>query len=392
MSLDLDFDVMVIGGGLVGAASALALHEEGLRVALIEAGPAPVLPNDDSWDSRIYAISPGNARFLSGLGAWDTLAQARIAPIEAMQIWGDDGVAELDFSAYEAGAENLGYIVESRLMQAGLWDRLQAQPEIAVFTRAQCVALRFTTDFAELTLAEGRTLRASLAVGADGGQSWVRQSAGLRVTTSDYRQSGVVANFVTEKPHASVARQWFREDGILAWLPLPGNRMSMVWSTSPDNAQRLLKLSPEALSHEVAEAGGAVLGQLTCITPPAAFPLRLQNAETLVIPRLVLVGDAAHLVHPLAGQGVNLGFHDVIALTKVMRERSKESDVGDYGLLRQYERSRQLDIKAMQSLTDGLHTLFSSQWPMLGPLRNLGMKLTNRQPWLKRFLMTHAMT
>lgn len=386
-----DFDVIVVGGGLVGAAFALAMQGSGLRLALVEAGPMPALPQDASWDSRIYAISPGNVDFLSRLGAWSS-DMTRIAPIEAMRIWGDDGASALDFSAYEAGAETLGYIVESRWMLAGLWQRLQAVAEVSCFTGTRCAALQLHDEAATLRLQDGRALTAQLIVGADGAGSWVRQQAGLRVTTSDYRQSGVVANFQAERAHGNIARQWFREDGILAWLPLPDRRISMVWSTTQANTERLLGLSPEALSKEVAAAGGNLLGDFECLTPAVAFPLRLQNAEAMVTPRLVLMGDAAHLVHPLAGQGVNLGFHDAECLVRVLRERGASPDVGEYTLLRRYERARQMDIKAMQVMTDGLHTLFSSALPGVGALRNWGMQFTNRQQWLKRRLMAHAMT
>ncbi len=386
-----DFDAIVIGGGLVGAACALALRDSGLRLALVEAGPAPALPQDGSWDSRIYAISPGNAAFLSRLGAWQAMEAARVAPIEGMRVWGDDGVAELDFSAYETGVEALGYIVESRLMQAGLWACLQASPDITLLSGTRCAGLALKDDAARLTLADGRMLSARLVVGADGARSWTRTQAGLGVTTQDYRQLGVVANFATERPHGNIARQWFREDGILAWLPLPGNRMSMVWSTTAAQSNRLLAMVPDELASTVAQAGQGALGALQVLTPAAAFPLRLQNAESMVIPRLALAGDAAHLVHPLAGQGVNLGFHDAECLARILRERGPQSDVGDYGLLRRYARARQLDIRAMQTLTDGLHALFGSDLPGVGMLRNVGMRLTNRQQWLKRRLVAHAM-
>lgn len=386
-----DFDVIVVGGGLVGAAAALALHGGGLKLAVVEAAAPPALPRDDGWDSRIYAISPGNANLLASLGAWDTLDQARIAPIEAMHIRGDDGVAQLEFGAYEANVPCLGYIAESRLMQMGLWVRLQQATDIELVCPTRCVGLTWEKDRALLELADGRSLSARLIVGADGGNSWTRTQAGIGVKTSDYRQMGVVANFATALPHRNIARQWFRQDGILAWLPLPGNRMSMVWSTDTVHAQELLAMAPEALCATVAEAGGHVLGALDMITPAAAFPLRLQNAEVVVKPRLALAGDAAHLVHPLAGQGVNLGFHDVACLARVLAERGLQPDVGDYGLLRRYERSRKMDIVAMQAMTHGLHAMFGSDLPGLGRLRNWGMDFTNRQQWLKRRLMAHAM-
>ena len=389
MSLNQSYDVIVVGGGLVGAATALALARNGLKIALVETSPEPSLPQDESWDSRIYAISPGNMRFLDSLGAWKTQALARIAPIEAMRIWGDEH-AELEFSAYEASVPALGYIVESRQLQNALWAQMRISG-IALFCPAQCASLTWEPSCARLVLSDGTTLSAQLIVGADGGNSWVRTQAGVGVSTRDYGQLGVVANFATGVPPRNVARQWFRKDGVLAWLPLPENRMSMVWSTDPVHARKLLAMSPAELCAIVAEAGGDMLGPLSLITSAAAFPLRLQNAEVMVKPRLALVGDAAHLVHPLAGQGVNLGFHDVIGLEEVLNNRNAQADVGDYAVLRRYERSRKMDISAMQITTTGLHALFGSDLPGVGRLRNLGMAFTNRQQWLKRRLMAHAM-
>lgn len=385
-----DFDVIVIGGGLVGAASALALSRIGLRLALVEAGPVPLLPQDESWDARIYAISPGNVRFLASLGAWKHQDVSRVTPIEAMHIWGDAG-AQLEFTADEASVPDLGTIAESRVMQQALWAEVEASSQISRFCPAQCQRLEFFQDRAELALAGGTLLTAKLVVGADGGNSWSRLQAGISTNTYDYAQMGVVANFETTLPPRRIARQWFRHDGILAWLPLPGERMSMVWSTDHAHAKELLAMSPERLCDKVAEAGGRLLGDMKLLTPAAAFPLRLQNAEVMVKPRLALVGDAGHLVHPMAGQGVNLGFHDVVELAQVLQQRGAQRDVGDYTLLRRYERARKFDIAAMQAMTTGLHALFGSDLPGAGKLRNLGMAFTNRQQWLKRRLMAHAM-
>jgi 2-octaprenylphenol hydroxylase len=390
MNMVQEYDVIVIGGGLVGAATALTLSKAGLGVALVEAGAEPALPQDESWDSRIYAISPGNVRFLASLGAWDRQDKSRIAPIEAMHVWGDAG-AKLEFTADEASVPALGYIVESRLLQQALWAQVEQNADIARYSSARCKRLDFSLKCVELTLENGTCLSARLAVGADGGNSWSRTQAGIATNTYDYEQMGVVANFETELPARNIARQWFRQDGILAWLPLPGNRISMVWSTGHAHADELTSMPAESLCDTVSEAGGHLLGDFRLITAPAAFPLRLQNAEVMAKPRLALVGDAGHLVHPLAGQGVNLGFHDAITLAEVLQHRQAEPDVGDYALLRRYERARKLDIASMQVMTTGLHALFGSDLPGIGRLRNMGMAFTNSQQWLKRRLMAHAM-
>lgn len=382
-----EHDVIVVGGGLVGSALSLALVQGGLRPVLVEPAP-PQLPADDSWDSRIYAISPGNAAFLRRLGAWDAMDAGRVAPIHAMRIWGDDGAAEMGFDAYEVGVPELGYIVESRLIQGALWRTLQAQQDIEMVVDSGA-SLELGKMLAHLTLTNGRMLEAPLLVGADGGNSWVRRQSGIGVSTMPYGQLGVVANFETEKPHGNIARQWFLRDGILAWLPLPGNRISIVWSAFEARAQELLKLGPEVFCQAVEHAGYAALGRLTLITPPAAFPLRLQRNDAMVAPRLALVGDAAHLVHPLAGQGVNLGFHDARDLASTVLGRGM-FDLGDQILLRRYERARKTDILAMQAVTSGLQRLFNNHDPVLGWLRNNGLAAVDRIPNLKHQLMAHA--
>lgn len=384
------YDLIIVGAGLVGAACALALRGSGLRVALVEGRAPSALPEDDSWDSRIYAISPGSAQFLADLGVWTALPSSRIQPVEAMHIVGDDGVAHLDFAAYDSGVSELAFIIESRLMQDALWHALEQECEVTLFCPARCDALDVNDERAALTLADGQVLTARLIVGADGAQSWVRQQIGAAARDKDYRQGGVVANFATEQAHRGMARQWFRADGILAYLPLPGNRISIVWSTDPDHSQALLAAAPEAVCAEVAEAGQHALGGLTLLTPPAAFPLHLIQVPSIIGPRVALIGDAAHQVHPLAGQGVNLGFGDARALAETLKARGPR-DCGDALLLRRYERSRREQIIAMQTVTDSLKELFGKQNAALGAIRNLGLSLTNRTGWLKQRLIEHAL-
>lgn len=384
------FDVVIVGGGLVGAAFALAMQGSGLHCAVLEAHPPQALPQDDSWDSRIYAVSPGNVAFLGGLGAWGAMEPSRIAPVHEMRVRGDDNASQLHFSAYEAGMSELAVVLESRLMQSAMWQAMQQQDNVEVICPAECTAIDWLPDHAVLRLKDGSVLRAKLVVGADGAQSWVRSEAGIDAKPRAYRQMGVVANFETERPHRNVALQWFRQDGVLAWLPLPGNRISIVWSVWEDKAQELVALPAQEFVASVAEAGAHALGELRLITPAAAFPLRLLNLQNMVKPRLALIGDAAHNVHPLAGQGVNLGFRDARELAKVLRERGP-FDCGDVHLLRRYERARQEDILAMQLTTDALQKLFNNSNPLLGALRNFGLSFTNRLGWLKNRLVQHAL-
>ncbi len=387
----MDCDVIIVGGGLVGASLALALRSARLRVALIEAHTPRLHPKYDSWDQRIYAISPGSATFLESCGAWQRLDAARISRVEDMRVFGDDTVSELDFSAYETGLRELAFIVEGRALQRALWEALQAEPQVERIVPAHCSALALTAEAAELSLKNGRKLRARLIVGADGAESWVRAQAGFETLLRPYHQSAVVANFTTAQPHRSTAFQWFRRDGVLALLPLPGERVSMVWSTTEAHAAHLLALPPETLAAEVAAASHDALGALQVITPAAVFPLRLQRARQFVAPRVALVGDAAHSVHPLAGQGVNLGFRDARELAQVLAQRGAQNDCGDYHLLRRYERARREDVVATQFTTDTLQRLFNREprgW--LAGARNFGLRLTNRGARLKSLLVRHA--
>ena len=394
MILSMNFDVIIIGGGLVGASLAAALKHSGLSLALVESQPAPRQPVDQAstenkWDSRIYAISPGSRSFLEQSGAWSLLDAGRIAPVEAMRVFGDTG-AELEFSAYQMGVAELACILENRALQQALWQVLEQQENLTLFHPAHCSALQFAAA-ATLSLEDGRTLSTKLIVGADGRDSWVRKQAGISAAPLDYQQHAVVANFSCESPHRGIAYQWFQPDGILALLPLPGNRVSMVWSVSTEQSARLLAMSHDELCAEVAAAARHTLGNLQLITAPAAFPLRLLVLPQIIAPRVVLIGDAAHNMHPLAGQGVNTGFRDARQLAKILAERGAQNDCGDAQLLRRYERKRKEDIYTMQAATYGLKHLFNNDVSLLRAVRNLGLNATNRIIPLKKLLMQHAL-
>ena len=386
------FDVIIVGGGLVGASLALALKPAGLSVAVIEQRPPQPVPDDGSWDSRVYAISPGSAAFLESCGAWQGVPQDRVTRVESMQVCGDDVRSRLDFSAYDAGLRELAFIAENRLLHHALWQCLRRAEHVRVFCPAHCAAVEWNDHGAQLVLEDGTALAAKLTVGADGADSWLRTQAGIGTRPRDYGQLGVVANFAAEHAHRGVAHQWFRRDGILALLPLPDRRVSMVWSTPEPHGRELLALAPAALAERVETASGSALGRLELITPPAVFLLRVQRVESIVKSRIALVGDAAHNVHPLAGQGVNLGFRDARELAAVLLERGAQGDCGDYALLRRYERARKEDIAALQLTTDALQKLFHYDAVWLSRARNLGLRLVNRQPQLKRLLVQQAVS
>jgi ubiquinone biosynthesis UbiH/UbiF/VisC/COQ6 family hydroxylase len=307
-----------------------------------------------------------------------------------MLIYGDREPGRLEFSAYDAGLRELAWTAESRELQSALWDALTESGGATLLAPSRCADLAWQADSARLTLDDGRELAARLVVGADGADSWVRARAGIREHVHDYGELGVVANFETARSHADTAFQWFREDGVLALLPLPGRRVSMVWSTPLADAHALLAASAETLSRAVTDASAGVVGECTLITGPAAFPLKRQRVEHLVEPRVALVGDAAHNIHPLAGQGVNLGLRDAQALAGVLAARGPQRDCGDYALLRRYERARREDILALEVTTDGLEKLFKPRAVWLAGLRNFGLAAVDALPPLKTALVRRA--
>ena len=380
------FDIVIIGGGLAGLSLAVALRNSPLTIAIVESRQ-PVTP--DGWDARTYAISPANKRFLAEIGAWQHFDKTRIAPVRTMEISGDAG-GRLDFSAFDSGVSELAWIMESALIQGELWETAKRQGNLSLLCPAKPGALAFA-ERAQLTLADGRELSASLIVAADGADSWTREAAGIAVEFKAYDEMGVVANFACEKPHRDTAFQWFRDNGVLAWLPLPQGMISMVWSTPTDHARDLLALAPGELNRQVAESGDWRLGKLSLVTPPAAFPLRLMRAPHCVAPRLALIGDAAHTIHPLSGHGINLGFQDSRVLADLLRNLPDYLDCGDQRLLRRYERTRREEVVALQSATHALQRLFRPRNPALALLRNVGLNLTNALPVVRDALVRYAL-
>jgi ubiquinone biosynthesis UbiH/UbiF/VisC/COQ6 family hydroxylase len=388
-----EYDVIIVGAGLVGLALALALARAGLAVSIVDrngvvAGEAPA---KGSWDTRVYAVSPGSAELLRALGAWQQLPGDRVEAIEAMEIFGDvDG--HLGFSAYELGERALAWIVEHRELNAALVAAVRTECGIDVVAPCVPAAITWGAEAAEVRFADGRVLTSRLVAGADGVHSWVRAQAGMRQEPRGYGQSAVVANFAIERAHRGRAFQWFHcDEGVLAWLPLPGRRMSMVWSAPQALATDLVAAEPERLAQRVELQGGAALGKLELITPPAAFALSFLRLPSVIAHRLALVGDAAHGVHPLAGQGLNLGFGDVGTFAAVLAGRGAIDDPGAPILLESYARRREGPVLAMQAATDGLARLFGAPAPWLRALRNRGMSAVDALRPLKQLLAQPAL-
>jgi len=387
------FEVAVVGGGMVGAALARAL--EGASLALVGAQPPAPERAGERFDARVYALSPGNAAFLERLGAWALIPAERLTPVHAMRVTGDDGASLIEFDAYRTGAAELAWIVEDRRVQEALWRGLEAQAGLERFENTALERLEFSAREATLVLAGGRRLGARLVAGADGARSAVRAQAGIASREQGYGQTAVVANFACTRPHRNVAFQWFlgaaQEGAVLALLPLPGEHVSMVWSVSDAAAGRLLALDAAALCREVEATSRGALGELALVTAQRGFPLQRLAAERLVAPRVALAGDSAHVIHPLAGQGANLGLQDARALAEVLGAREPGRDPGDHRLLRRYERARAEAILAMRATVHGLYRLFGAQGAGIARLRNTGLNLADRLPVLKNALMRHAM-
>ncbi|MFZ6687626.1 UbiH/UbiF family hydroxylase [Undibacterium sp. SXout11W] len=389
-----DCDICIVGNGAVGKAAALGFAQAGLRVAVLCRSAAPT-PVSADWDVRVFALNHVAHTLLSSLKVWDALDLQRVAPVTEMQVKGgnapEDG--QLGFDAYGARSEELAWIVEDRNLNHALDTAMKFAQNLTLVT-GQAKQMQWQEDAAVVMLEDGASIKASLVVGADGSQSWVRGQCDIGLDYRSYGQKGVVTNFECEKPHHGVAHQWFVEKlGIIALLPLPGNRVSLVWSAPDTLADTLLREPLSALVARLEEYCLDVLGHLTPVLPEdiKAFPLTLMRPHSMIGQRVALIGDAAHVVHPLAGHGMNLGFGDVASLLELVKAREDHRDCGDARLLERYRRARKEEVFLMQMTTDGLARLFGSDLAPLRLARNVGLNLLNRLPVIKGKLISHAM-
>lgn len=379
-------EIIVAGGGLVGCAIVRALQQAGFDAALVERGGAPK-PFDPAVDDlRVYALSPASIRWLEGLGAWQQLPGWREGPYQAMKVWSENPHQFLGFDAAELRLPALGSIVENGLLQWALWQQLDPA---RIHAGAAVEALSLDESGAELRLADGREFGCRLLVAADGVDSQLRAMAGIDTVGWSYEQRAIVANVTTERPHAQTALQRFLRSGPLAFLPLGDGRSSIVWSST--EAERLLALDDAGFLAELAGAIQYERGAITATTARASFPLRLNHAREYVRDSFALAGDAAHSVHPLAGQGVNLGFSDGAALvTALVEARDAGRDYGSLRNLKRYERARKADNLDMLAVTDGLSRAFDLDLPGWPVLRDLGMQAVQRLQPLKTLLARQA--
>ncbi len=395
------YDVIVVGGGMVGASLACALGDAGLKLALVE-GREPVVdwPTDE-FDLRVSAITRASEQFLRELGVWQAIVDTRVSPYSDMHVWDAGGAGSIHFDCAEVGEPNLGHIIENRVITRALWQRLSALPNVVRFCPAlpQRLTLRNTVIRSEppanpvqLELEHGTVLNAQLIIGADGGNSWVRRQAGIDISTREYAHTALVVTVKTERHHQHTAWQRFLPTGPLAFLPLSDGYSSIVWSTTAEEAARLEVLDEELFKAELAAALEHKLGDVIELGPRAGFPIRGRHARHYVKPHLALVGDAAHTIHPLAGQGVNLGFADVACLARqLMQARERGIAFGGLKTLRRYERARRGDNLLVLEAMGGFKQLFGDPLPLVRGLRSAGLNLVDRLPVLKILFIQQAL-
>ncbi len=385
----LDYDIIIAGAGVVGNSLACALSQQGLRVAQIDPAPAPIQQLDPATDLRVFAITRVSEFLFQHLGVWQHFPNERLGRFDKMQVWADQG--EINFDVAELGEPALGHIIEQQVLQLGL--QQQRNDNWQTFSGKRLVRFYSEPERMRVKLDDGQYLDASLLVAADGRGSFVREQAGISLANRDYKQQALVTTLETEKAHDYCARQRFLSQGPLAFLPLNDpHQISIVWTLPSDEALRQQALSVEDFEASVSSAFEMRLGKVRCLDKRLCFPLNRQQAEDYVQNRLVLIGDAAHGIHPLAGQGVNLGLLDVACLAEVLAEGQRQQrDLGALALLRRYERWRKGDNLAMAYMMDGFNDLFSNNNSLLKNLRNLGLSLSDQIPVLKRQMMHYAM-
>ncbi|WP_445572186.1 2-octaprenyl-3-methyl-6-methoxy-1,4-benzoquinol hydroxylase [Pseudomonas sp. E102] len=390
-------DLLIVGAGMVGSALALALQGSGLQVLLLDGSPMSVKPFDAqaAFEPRVSALSAASQRILERLGVWDGITGRRASPYTDMHVWDGSGTGQIHFSAASLHADVLGHIVENRVVQDALLDRLH-DCDLGLLANARLEQMRRSGDDWLLTLADGRTLRAPLVIAADGANSAVRRLTGVATREWDYLHHAIVTSVRSARPHRTTAWQRFTDNGPLAFLPLAREGQedwcSIVWSTTPDEAQRLMALDDTAFCNELERAFEGQLGTVLSADPRLCVPLRQRHAKRYVAEGLALIGDAAHTIHPLAGQGVNLGLLDAAVLAEVLLQAAGRGErLADMKVLSRYERRRMPHNLALMAAMEGFERLFQADPLPVRWLRNAGLKLVDRLPEAKALFVREAL-
>lgn len=384
------YDLIIAGAGMVGATLANALADSGLQIAIIETREPKTTWPEESVDLRVSAITLASQKIFEHLEVWPLMQHIRVSPFRNMHVWDAKGDGEIHFDSADVGAPQLGHIIENRVIQSALITRLRDYSNIKLYCPAHITRLQQQHGHIDTYLDDGTQLSAKLLVGADGGRSSVRQLAGIKTRSWSYQQQAVVSVVTTEQSHEQTAWQRFLPTGPLAFLPLADGRSSIVWSTTPEQAAHLLACDDSDFCHQLGTAFDFRLGHITATEQRASFPLQRQHARSYIQSRLALIGDAAHTIHPLAGQGVNLGLLDAAALAEVISDNI-DGDFGSLRSLRRYERWRKGDNLLTMSIMDGFKRLFGNSSVPLHWLRNSGLSLTDHLPPLKQLFIHQAM-
>lgn len=389
-------DLLIVGAGMVGSALALALRDSGLNILVVDGGPLTVKPfvADAPFEARVSALSIASQRILERLGVWEGIVARRVSPYSDMHVWDGSGTGKVHFSASSVHAEVLGHIVENRVVQDAFVERLHGS-EIGLLADARLEQMRHSGDDWLLTLSDGRTLRAPLVVAADGANSTVRRMTGTATREWDYLHHAIVTSVRTAESHRKTAWQRFTDDGPLAFLPLDREGehwCSIVWSVTPEQSERLMKLDDERFCRELENAFEGCLGQVISADPRVCVPLRQRHAKRYVAPGLALIGDAAHTIHPLAGQGVNLGFLDAAVLAEVLRGAVERGErLADERVLSRYERRRMPHNLTLMAAMEGFERLFQADVLPVRLLRNAGLKMVDHSAEAKALFVRQAL-